>query len=217
MSRIVRPMGSGLFCVFEGIDGSGKSTLQQQAGRICREGEEGAQIRGRFTEIALLCEPTGFPTGKEIRRLLKSDEGTSAAEWQRLFIADRAENVNRNILPLLERGVLILQDRYYFSTAAYQGGDPPRLAPMAIMEENRLMGFPEPDLLFYLEIDPDLALSRIAGSRGEREVFERKETLQRIAANYEQILPSATIRLDATRSPEELVHMVLRTIPRAEL
>lgn len=208
-------MKSGLFCVFEGIDGSGKSTLQKLVGRLCRE--ERWTTGEHFEEIALLCEPTDLPTGAKIRHLLQSGDPIPAVEWQQLFIADRRANVRRNIRPLLERGALILQDRYFYSTAAYQGGDPPDPAPEEILKENRNEGFPDPHLLFFLEIDPTIAIRRISESRSDREVFERLETLRRIAANYERILPDTAIRLAATSLPEELVQKVMREIRGVEL
>ena len=187
-------MSSGLFCVLEGIDGSGKSTLLKT-------------ITSRFQNrmpgrVLALREPTDGPAGREIRRLLGGPETVNEDVWLRLFLEDRRENLAFNIAPAKERGDLILQDRYFYSTAAYQGTN--ENDAKRILQIHRHEGFPEPDLLVYLELPVRVALERISSGRESLEYFETGERLEQIASRYRQILPEKTSVLDASLSPDVL-------------
>ncbi|MBI3721477.1 MAG: UbiD family decarboxylase [Fimbriimonas ginsengisoli] len=94
------------------------------------------EISHRFTDVQFLREPTDFETGREIRKRLAAPSGTDRNEWIDLFLRDRADNVARNIRPLLASGALILQDRYYYSTAAYQGDESKPPHPVEIVDMN---------------------------------------------------------------------------------
>lgn len=199
--------GSGLFCVFEGLDGSGKSTLLENTAARLRQSPEFAFFSG----LTSLKEPTELETGLVIRRRLKESTDADPAEWLELFQTDRARNVEVNIRPGLAANRLLLQDRYFYSTAAYQGVAPAArdaegagFTPAQIVADSLARGFPEPGLLLYLEIDPDTALERIDRGRSGRETFETRERLRAIAERYESILPASALRLDATAAPDEL-------------
>jgi len=128
----------------------------------------------------------------------------------KLFIADRKESVNRNILPGLQNKKFVLLDRYYFSTAAYQASS--LNSPMEILQRNLVENFPKPNLIFFLDIDPELAMKRIHTNRDEIDVFENLEKLITIRENYLSILPKDTIFLDASLSPEELTDIAIKKI-----
>ena len=188
---------NGLFCVFEGIDGAGKSTLIQNLYRKWL-----AQTPAAKMPALILCEPSALPSGKKIRALLSEQAERTPQSWLELFIADRKQNLQVNVLPAWAAGKLILQDRYFYSTAAYQGIG--SIAPHDIVAQNRREGFQEPDLLFFIELDAHSAYARIQAQRQKPESFEKLERLQKIAQNYEKILPSHTIRLDGAKSAEYL-------------
>jgi dTMP kinase len=201
-------MVGGLFCVFEGIDGSGKSTLLRNVGELLRQKLAGSHPK---RSILLLKEPTDGVIGRQIRELLSSGREIEHERWLDLFLLDRIENVNANILPALGRGDIILQDRYFYSNAAYQSRD--ALESERILEKNRRNGFPEPDLLFYLDLKPERAVERLNG-RSERaaESFETLHQLQEIDARFRRILPPHTTYLDAERPPEWLAERVASMI-----
>ena len=209
----------GLFCVFEGLDGSGKSTLLE---RVARELKTNPQARERFRETRLLQEPTNSPEGLAIRKRLKESSDADPARWLEYFLSDRAWNVEYNIAPAVTGGDLVLQDRYFYSTAAYQGvadgkrertgDDASIMTPGDIVADSRARGFPPPDLLVYLDIPPEIALERIDRNRGAREVFERLDRLEAIARRYAAVLPENTLRLDARRDPEALTADVVTAI-----
>ena len=200
----------GLYCVFEGLDGSGKSTLV----RALEEALPRSALAGVFSGVKLLREPTHGPVGRKIRANLHEGLDLPREEWLELFLQDRAENAKTNIRPSLAEGAVLLQDRYYYSTAAYQGD--PRNPPTSedIVRLHREKKFPEPDILFYLDLDAESALERLKKERKTLESFEKIEQLRRIATNYENILPPGTVRLDANEKPEALRAEALAVLER---
>ncbi|MBE7439292.1 MAG: dTMP kinase [Spirochaetales bacterium] len=181
----------GLFCALEGIDGSGKSTLHQ-----------GLRLQSWETvPVVFTHEPTDGPFGQQIRQAL--NEHHDQHFWLELFTKDREWNMREQIGPALKEGQLIIQDRCFFSTAAYQG-DEDGISPRAIVEQSRKR-FIEPELLFFLQIDPDQAMQR-TGLRQGRDTFERNsQYLKKVNDRYKTILPQNTVWLDATRPAEELM------------
>lgn len=155
---------AGVFIVFEGGEGSGKST---QARRLY------TRLYQTGASPVLLHEPGGTPLGEEIRRLLTAERGDlsrSATRGQAdigplaelmLFSAARAELVANVIRPSLEAGRVVICDRYTPSTVAYQGHGR-GLSLEAIMQVNLLVtGGLEPDLIVFLDIPPAEALPRV--------------------------------------------------------
>lgn len=153
----------GLFVTFEGIDGSGKST---QARRCFQRLQE----IGR--DVILTREPGGSPGAEEIRSLLVRGEGDrwSPETELILFNAARRDHVERTIRPALERGAVVLCDRYVDSTRGYQGGDPGRARLIDLMH-SELIGL-DPDLTFLISISPEAAASRDVTIKGEETRFE---------------------------------------------
>ena len=198
---------TSLFCVFEGIDGSGKSTLIQcLAQKLCLEQAS--------EKVLLLQEPSLLPSGQKIRKLLRSQAELKPDEWLKLFITDRRHNLRKNIRPNQKKGKLILQDRYFYSTAAYQGLKK-GLSPQAILEYHLRRKFPEPDILFYIDLDPQTALERLQSSRSQGESFEKRDYLDQVAQNYAAILPEKTVRLDAKLPAQVLCERALAHLKSA--
>ncbi len=197
-----------MFCVFEGLDGSGKTTLiRNVATRI--QGLE--WFKEHFSGLELLKEPTDLEKGLLIREMLRGGRVPGRLEWLELFLSDRADNVGVHIAPGLNLGKLLLQDRYYWSTAAYQGRLDATPTPMEIIAMNEKRGFPAPEILFYLELSPEQSMAR-ARARGAVETFETLDQLRKIHRNYESIVPPTAIRLDAELPTEELVDNVMDSI-----
>ena len=203
-----------LFCVFEGIDGSGKSTLLKYVAQRLfslreRRGREEAE------RVLLLQEPSLLPSGRKIRTLLRAQTQFKAEKWLRLFLADRKNNLRKNINPNLKKGNWILQDRYFYSTAAYQGlvGKKGALSPQDILDYHLRKKFREPDFIFYLDLPPKLACQRLESSRRGQESFEKREYLEGVAQNYALILPKKTIHLNAQLEPEILCDKVMDSLP----
>jgi dTMP kinase len=159
-------MEPGLFIVIEGIDGTGKSTQARRLGEwFARQGRE----------IVLSREPTDGPWGKKLRESASTARLTPEDELE-YFLKDRRQHVEELIQPALAAGKVVILDRYYFSTMAYQGVR--GFDPGEIRRRNEAFA-PVPDLLLILDLDVDAALERI-GVRGDTaNEFEKRENLER--------------------------------------
>jgi len=145
----------GIFITFEGSEGCGKSTQIERLGR--RLQESGLQV-------LTTREPGGTPIGEQIRHLLKfAPEGRnmkSEAELL-LFAASRAQLVREVIAPALERGVIVIADRFLDSTTVYQGVAR-KLDPADVRSINAFaVGSCQPDVTFVLDLDQKIARSRM--------------------------------------------------------
>jgi dTMP kinase len=159
-------MNQGLFIVIEGIDGTGKST---QASRL------GEWFRAQGREVVVSREPTAGPWGKKVRESAASGR-LSPEEELEYFLNDRRQHVKELIAPSLAAGKVVILDRYYFSTMAYQGAR--GFNPSEIRRQNEAFA-PVPDRLLILDLDVDSALERI-GARGDTaNEFEKRENLER--------------------------------------
>lgn len=170
---------AGLLVVFEGAEGAGKSTqLRRLADALTREGRDVVSVR----------EPGGTPMGDEIRRLLldPGSEIEPAAEAL-LFIASRAQLVATVIRPALARGAVVLVDRFFLSTYAYQV-EGRGLAMEGVREANRLaVGDLIPDITLLLALPLADGLARVS-LRGDRDRMEQTgdEFHQRVARAFER-------------------------------
>ena len=159
-------MSQGLFIVIEGIDGTGKST---QSKRLAE------WFRSRGREVVLSREPTDGPWGKKLRESATTGR-LSAEEELECFLNDRREHVEMSIKPALAEGKVVILDRYYFSTMAYQGAR--GFDPVEIRRRNEAFA-PQPDLLLILDLSVESAHGRI-GARGDTaNEFEQRDTLTR--------------------------------------
>lgn len=195
--------GRGYLIVVEGIDGTGKSTL---CAALARE------LERRGVDCVHSREPTGGPHGRRIREIaLSSRDDVSLDEELGLFVEDRKEHVAEVIRPNLEAGRVVLLDRYFYSTMAYQGAR--GADPQAIRRMN-LEFAPEPDLLVILELDVESALKRVRESRGSvPDAFEGEAYLRKVDAGFRAIDHPNLLRLDARRTTAELVDRVLERLP----
>jgi len=159
----------GVLFVVEGIDGAGKSTQAARlAGYLSREGYDVVSFR----------EPTDGRYGRKIREAAEANGRREDPEREyELFICDRRENVEKNIAPALAAGRVVVLDRYYFSTMAYQGAR--GIDPERIRTENEAFA-PVPDRVFYISISVAEGLRRIARDREGFTFFEREEYLARV-------------------------------------
>lgn len=168
-----------MFVAVEGLDGAGTTS---QVARLVTWLESQGRTAHRT------CEPSGGPIGQLIRRTLQSAPGAphrSVLPW--MFAADRADHLHREIEPRLAEGADVITDRYYHSSLAYQSMEIPL---DQVWELNHR--FRRPDLTVFVRIDVDTALQRIASRDAEREIFEQRNQLERIAMHYDQVLDFLT-------------------------
>lgn len=188
-----------MFIVFEGIDGTGKSTQVQLLAAALRE-------QGR--EVVTSKEPTDGPYGTKLRQ--SAEKGRLSPEEElELFHLDRKEHVEGLIKPALARGAVVILDRYFFSTMAYQGirgFDPEEIR--RINEEFA----PLPDLVIILELDLDTALARIGVRDGKANGFEQRDSLRQCHDVFASLEDDFVHRIDAGKSIEEIHQDVLKVV-----
>ena len=160
-------------------------------------------LRARELPVQLLAEPTQGFWGQKIRKLLEEGRGyISPEEELSWFINDRREDVEKNIRPGLERNTILLLDRYYYSTAAYQGAL--GMDPLNICRDNETFA-PKPDLVFLFMLSPEKSLERIRNSRDDTSSFEKLEYLKSVSRIFESFEDPVIRKIDSDQ-PVEVVH-----------
>lgn len=197
-----------ILLTFEGIDGSGKSTQAQLLSEHLQE--EGY-------ETLLVREPGGTELSERVRSiLLEPDLNIHPMAELLLFSAARTQLVAERIRPALEEGRIVICDRFYDSTTAYQGAgrdvaDPEWLQSLHRRVTNGLV----PDRTYLVELDPETARSRRDedGSEDDRMEAEDRHFYDRVAASYAALTeehPDRILRLDGHRSIDAL-HQTIRS------
>ena len=174
----------GLLIVFEGNDGSGKTT---QARSLLR------RLRSRGFKAVFFREPTRGRWGREIKRLAARAGSLTPEEELELFVKDRRENIEKNLKPALSRGAIVVLDRYYFSTIAYQGAKGIGLRRIRRLNEAFAV---RPDLVIVLDIGAGAGLARIAGRKTRDELFEREDYLVRVGEIFQSLRGRNILHLD---------------------
>lgn len=188
---------TGYLIAIEGIDGSGKTTLAHHVQE---------KLQARKLPVIRTKEPTTGQWGQILRDSALTGR-LSAEEELETFIKDRREHVGKVIAPELQSGKIVIVDRYYFSSMAYQGVR--GIDPEEIRRRNEAFA-PEPDLLVILDIEPQAGLERIR-TRGDRaNHFEKTRALARARAIFNGIDKPYLLRLDARQSVEANCEHVLR-------
>ena len=211
-SYIIRNMSRGIirhFIVFEGIDGSGTTTLLNRVSARLTE----RNIRHRCD-----AEPTSSAVGRRLRSMLQTGNPADPlynTAMSALFSLDRALHLYGpdGIAAATADGTIILCDRYLFSTIAYQGifGDPEEA--LSFNET-----FPLPEYLFFLDRPASDALKRIEKRGQKKEIYETADYLDRIARRYRQIISRFSdegmkiLTLDAGLSPDTLEKQVFDSL-----
>lgn len=190
----------GKFIVFEGIDGSGKTAHLERAADW---------LRGCDIPVTVLREPASSPYGLKLRESAANGRLTPEDESD-LFLRDRQWNVENNLLPALNARKIILQDRYYYSTIAYQGAR--GLDPEEIRKKNEAFA-PQPDLVLLLDLDPETALERIKKNRGETpNLFEKLDYLKRVREIFLSLKDPNIVTIDAVGTIEQVWQQVLTAL-----
>lgn len=211
-----KTIDGGLFVSLEGGEGSGKSTL---IGRI----REFLEQEGY--DVLITREPGGPPIAEAVRGILLDPEHGAMDALTELFLylASRRQNLVERILPQLAAGGVVISDRYADASVAYQGGGR-ELGSERVDRLNReAIGEHEPDLTFFLDLDPAAGLARgpgvtaadrSGGDRIEREALSFHERVRRTYRDWAARHPERIKVLDASRSAEDVAAAALTEIRR---
>jgi len=155
---------NGVFISFEGIEGSGKSTQIKQIAKY---------FEGKNVPVVQTMEPGGTPFGKQIRQWILDPKTIFASPYTEflLFLADRAEHLQKVVLPALQAGKIVLTDRYVDSSMAYQHGA--RGLPKEMIESMNKWIHIIPDLTILYDIPVKIGLQR-AKNRAQLDRFEQE-------------------------------------------
>lgn len=190
----------GLFIVFEGIDGSGKSTQISLLADVLKK--HGLPVIETY-------EPTRGVFGQKIRALYADRSTVSAEEELELFIKDRHEHIEQLIAPSLADGTIVLCDRYFLSSAAYQGAA--GLDPDEIISRHDFA--PDPDLSIIIEIDPVYSIQRITEQRGDvLNEFEQLESLKKVDGIFRLLDLPYVKRIDGSGSKTDVHRQILHHV-----
>ncbi len=175
----------GVFIVFEGIDGSGKSTHIQALAK---------ELKGRGYNVLQTSEPSKDRIGNFIRRYAERNDHRLTPETEALlFAADRFEHVMTVVEPALKRGRIVISDRYLYSSLAYQGAG--GLDLDWIREMNRFA--PKPDRGILLDLLPEFSLQRV---ERRKTVFEVSDYLRKVRNIYLKLVEEGElVKVDADK------------------
>ena len=191
-----------MLLTLEGLDGSGKTTAWEA-------------LRHAYPDAPLTREPTDSWYGDAVYRSIAEDDADPLAELF-LYIADHADHLSRVVRPALADGDLVISDRYTDSRYAYQAAtlaDSDIARPLEYIRGVHGAFTREPDATIYLDVDPETAAARA----GATDKYERVTFLSEVQSNYERLIdaePERFVRVDATRSPEEVLDAVEDTVAR---
>jgi dTMP kinase len=190
----------GILLAIEGIDGAGKTT---QTHLVAEE------LRRRGFEVVTSKEPTDGKWGQMIRNSAQTGRLSPEAELN-AFIEDRKEHVHELILPNLAQRKIVIVDRYYFSTAAYQGAR--GMDPLELIQRNETFA-PEPDLLVLLDIEASVGVKRV-NNRGAVNLFETQALLTKSSSIFQDLKKKYLLKIDATGSTEEIRDKIVYNVLR---
>ncbi len=183
----------------EGIDGCGKSTQSKL-------------LKNKLEEIGdkviILKEPTKRPHGQKLWDMLRGKRKATNEEILDLFVLDRTQHVEERIQPALDDGTVVLMDRYYYSSMAYQvaGG-----IDVNVIRERHAFA-PKPDIVLIFDLPVTVALERVRG-HSEADEFEKEDHLEKVREAYLNLRSDPLVRIvDSARVPEEIFEEVWKLV-----
>jgi dTMP kinase len=197
----MRARSRGVFIVLEGIDGCGKTFHSRT---LIDE------LRQRGFDAAYTAEPSNGAVGKSIRSMLLTEKVPPEVEAL-LFSADRFEHLMKEILPSLDKGTTVVCDRYLYSSLAYQGAQGVDVNWIKTINKFAL----KPDIVFYLDVPPEVGLNRI---KRKRTVLERLDLQEKVRERYlELVKTEGLIPINSNRPVEEVkTELIKLTVQKFE-
>ncbi|AVN64732.1 MULTISPECIES: dTMP kinase [Mesoplasma] len=199
-----------MFITIEGMDGSGKTTALQRVKQY---------LEDLNYKVVMTREPGGLPLSEKIRELILNKDGVGMEPWTEalLFIAARKEHLEKVIKPYLEKGYIVISDRFMDSTTAYQGGARGLgVDYLNELQKNILQGF-LPDLTLYFELSFEDAEKRLSARPEEKNRLdeEGRKFKEAVKLAFEELVvkePNRITVIDASKSPEEVFEQTKKVI-----
>jgi dTMP kinase len=200
MKGIHRELKKGFLIVLEGIDGCGKTT---QARKLIKK------LTEKGFDAVFLKEPSAGPWGRRLKKKARHKDGLTPKQEFELFQKDRAENVELNIKPALEKKKIIVLDRYYFSTIAYQGAK--GIDIEEIKDRNNKIAVP-PDMVIILDVSARTGLNRIKERKKRDRLFEREGYLREVRKIFKSFSGENIVHLDGRETKQSLSLKIERIV-----
>jgi dTMP kinase len=192
--------GKGFFICVEGLDGCGKTTQTKLLVR---------KLRKMGWDAVYTAEPSRGKIGKFIKKYcLHGEKRTFPIVEALLFAADRFEHVEREVIPALNEGKIVVSDRYVYSSLAYQGATGLDLKWIEMINEHAI----RPDLAIFVDVEPEAVIKRL---KPKKSVMENLETQRKVREVYVKFVEKGElVRIDGNKSTKEVADDVLKVVLR---
>ena len=192
--------GKGLFICVEGLDGCGKTTQTKLLVR---------KLRKMGWNAVCTAEPSRGKIGKFIQKYcLHGEKRISPIVEALLFAADRFEHVEREVIPALDEGKIVVSDRYVYSSLAYQGAAGLDLKWIEMINGHAI----RPDLAIFVDVEPEAVIKRL---KPKKSVMENLETQRKVRGVYVIFVEKGElVRIDVNKSKKEVAADILKVVLR---
>jgi dTMP kinase len=203
--EVLMILKNGFFITIEGIDGSGKTTFANNLYQYL--------LKNNFS-VMQTKEPSQTAIGEQIRAFLQKRVKVTQKAQYLLFAADRAEHFHEIIIPAINGKYIIISDRCGDSSVAYQGYGLGLDIEMIKQINKWVMNNIQPDITFYLKLDPKIALERVNKRNEIISEFENLTLMEKISKGFDEIFKDRqnVITLDALQSPENILTQAIKHI-----
>jgi len=190
----------GIFICVEGLDGCGKTTQTKLLVRM---------LRKKDYDVTYTAEPSRGEIGSFIKKYcLHGMKRVSAVVEALLFAADRFEHVEKEVIPALDEGKLVVSDRYVYSSLAYQGAAGLDLKWIETINEHAM----RPDLAIFIDVEPETVIQRL---KPKKSVMEKLETQREVQEVYMKFVEKGgLVRINGNKSKKEVANDILRVVLR---
>ena len=198
----------GLFIAFEGLDGSGNST---QVSRIAEK------LKKRGLKVHTTKEPTSGPIGATIKLVLENRLKANFQTLQMMFTVDREDHLGgeRGIIKRLEKGQVVISDRYLASTLAFGFASGLDVNWLSALQSKFIL----PDITYFLEVDPAICIERVQKRDTGFDIFEKKDQLEKVKEGYLKVkkMFGKDIKIiNGERKIEDIKREILRDIEKMD-
>jgi dTMP kinase len=192
--------GKGFFVCVEGLDGCGKTTQTKLLVR---------KLRKMDWDAVYTAEPSHGKIGRFIQKYcLHGEKRTSPIVEALLFAADRFEHVTKEVIPALNEGKIVVSDRYFYSSLAYQGATGLDLKWIEMINEHAI----QPDLAIFVDVEPEAVIKRL---KPEKSVMENLETQRKVREVYVRFVEKGElVRIDGNKSKKKVATDILKVVLR---